>query len=210
MTNTALAPVLSFAGMNYDWEDTAGDMPLQERYSRECIQAQSIGRQFGNQVAVMGYFATKDPNSEKLKWLHRTGTGVCLTHELQWYRVKEWREIHGRLVDWGYRLPTTRVWNYWDEDVPLPVDVKGGVAAALAMAKAGGEALVVVSDFESGGDYTLRPDAAALGLKPGFRALDFETGAELPVVGGAVRVSLKRLDYAIVLFSPGANGGGEL
>ena len=210
MTNTALAPVLSFAGMNYDWEDTAGDMPLQERYSRECIQAQSIGRQFGNQVAVMGYFATKDPKSEKLKWLHRTGTGVCLAHELQWGRVKEWREIHGRLVDWGYRLPATRVWNYWDEDVPLPVEVKGGVAATLAMAKTGGEALVVVSDFDSGGDYVLRPDCAALGLAPGFRALDFETGAELPVVGGAVRVSLKRLDYAIVLFGSGANGGGDL
>ena len=71
MTNTALAPVLSFAGMNYDWEDTYGDMAIQERYSRECILAQSIGRQFGNQVAVMGYFATKDPKSEKLTWLHR-------------------------------------------------------------------------------------------------------------------------------------------
>ena len=204
MTNTALAPVLSFAGMNYDWEDTAGDMALQERYPRECILAQSIGRQFGNQVAVMGYFATKDPKSEKLKWLHRTGTGACLTHELQWGRVKGWREIHGRLVEWGYRLPTTRVWNYWDEDVPLPVEVKGGVAATLAMAKSGGEAIVVVSDFESGGDYSIAPDAAALGLEPGFRAYDFETGAELPVVDGAVGVRLSRLDYVIVAFRKGA------
>ena len=203
MTNTALAPVLSFAGMNYDWEDTSGDMAIQERYSRECILAQSIGRQFGNQVAVMGYFATKDPKSEKLKWLHRTGVGACLAHELQWTRVKEWREAYGRLSDWGYKLPTTRVWNYWDEDVPFPVDVKGGVAATLAMAKPGGEALVVVSDFESGGDYAIAPDAAALGLKPGFRAYDFETGAELPVVKGAVGVRLSRLDYVIVAFCQG-------
>ncbi len=200
MTNTALAPVLSFAGMNYDWEDTAGDMALQERYPRECILAQSIGRQFGNQVAVMGYFATKDPKSEKLKWLHRTGTGACLTHELQWRRVKEWRDVHDKLVEWGYRLPTTRVWNYWDEDVPLPVEVKGGVAATLAMARQGGEALVVVSDFESGGDYSIRPDAAELGLPKGFAAFDFETGKELPVDGGAVRVKLSRLDYVIVAF----------
>ena len=202
MTNTALAPVLSFAGMNYDWEDTSGDMAIQERYSRECILAQSIGRQFGNQVAVMGYFATKDPKSEKLKWLHRTGTGACLAHELQWYRVKEWRDINDRLVEWGYRQPATRVWNYWDEDVPFPVDVKGGEAASLAMAKAGGEAIVVVSDFKSGGDYTLRPDAAALGLAPGFRACNFETGAELPVKDGAVEVRLSRLDYVVVAFRP--------
>ena len=114
--------------------------------------------------------------------------------------MKEWREIHGRLVEWGYRLPTTRVWNYWDEDVPLPVDVKGGVAATLAMAKQGGEALVVVSDFENGGDYAITPDVAALGLPKDFVAFDFETGAALPVSNGAVRVKLSRLDYVVVAF----------
>ena len=36
------------------------------------------------------------------------------------------------------------------------------------------------------------------------------TGAELPVADGAVRVSLKRLDYAIVAFRPEASGGGDL
>ena len=198
MTNTALAPVLSFAGTNYDWEDVAGDTAIQERYPRECIQAQSLGRQFGNQVAVMGYFATKDPTSTKLRWLHRTGTGAVLAHELRWPRVKEWREADARLTAWGYRTPTTRVWNYWDEDIPFPVEVTGGVAASLAMRRADGEALVVVSDFATGGDYSIRPDCAAMEIRPGFEAYDLETGKALPVVDGAVKVTLARLDYVVV------------
>lgn len=200
MTNTALAPVLAFAGMNYDWEDVAGDTALQERYSRAGIQAASIGRQFGNQVAVMGYFSTKDPASEKLKWLHRTGVGACLTHEVQWRRVAEWRTADKLLGDWGYRAEGTAVWNYWDEDVPFPVAVSGGENAALAMAR-NGEAVVVVSDWEKGGNYRLKPDAGALGLPAGFRAFDMETGKELAVTDGAVSVALKRLDYVIVRFA---------
>ena len=205
MTNTALAPVLAFAGMNYDWEDVAGDTAIQERYPRECIQAQSLGRQFGNQVAVMGYFATKDPKSEKLKWLHRTGTGACLAHEIQWPRVKEWRDANELLTKWGYREPTTKVWNYFDEDVPFPAAVTGGTVASLAMAKkkvekvgGGGEAIVIVSDWEKGGDYTVRPDCAALGIAAGFQAFDLETGKPLAVEGGAVRVKLPRLDYVMI------------
>ena len=198
MTNTALAPVLSFAGTNYDWEDVAGDTTIQERYPRACIQAQSLGRQFGNQVAVMGYFATKDPKSEKLMWLHRTGVGAVLTHELWWPRVKEWRAADARLTDWGYRQPTTRVWNYWDEDVPFPVAVTGGESAALAMRRADGEAVVVVSDWKDGGDYSIRPACAAMGIRSDFAAYDLETGKALPVADGAVKVTLARFDYVMI------------
>ena len=198
MTNTALAPVLAFAGMNYDWEDVAGDTAIQERYPRECIQAQSLGRQFGNQVAVMGYFATKDPKSEKLKWLHRTGTGACLAHEIQWPRVKEWRDANELLTKWGYREPTTKVWNYFDEDIPFPAAVTGGTAASLAMVRADGAAVILVSDFDKGGDYAVRPDCAALGIAAGFKAFDLETGKPLAVEGGAVKVKLPRLDYVMI------------
>ena len=35
-------------------------------------------------------------------------------------------------------------------------------------------------------------------VKDGFKAYNFETGAELPVENGAVRVHLDRLDYIII------------
>ena len=198
MTNTALAPVLAFAGANYDWEDTAGDTALQERYPKESIQAQSLGRQFGNQVSVMGYFATKDSKSEKLKWLHRTGAGACLAHEIQWTRVKEWREANELITKWGYRKPTTEVWNYFDEDIAFPVEIKGGENAALAMTREEGGSLIIISDFNDGGDYSVKPDQAVMKVKDGFKAYNLETGKELKVENGAVKVHLDRLDYVII------------
>jgi len=197
MTNTAMAPVSAFAGVHYDWEDTAGDLTIQERYSRDYVLATAIGRQMGCRVGVMGYFATKDPKSEKLRMLERTGTGACLANELEWPRVKTWRDVHGRLCEWGYRKPDTKVWNDFDEDVPFPVETKGPECAALAMSR-GGEALVVVSDWSSGGEYSVRPDCAALGIRPGFEAYDFETGKPLAVEGGAVRLPIGKYDFAIL------------
>ena len=96
-------------------------------------------------------------------------------------------------------MPTTRVWNYFDEDVPFPAAIAGGDNAALAMAKDGGEAVIVVSDWDKGGDYIVRPDAAALGLKDSFTAYDLETGKDLPVVDGAVRIKLSKMDYVMIV-----------
>ena len=125
---------------------------------------------------------------------------------LQWPRVKEWRDANELLTKWGYREPTTKVWNYFDEDIPFPAEVTGGTAASLAMAKrgsgvlaaSGGEAVILVSDFDKGGDYTVRPDCAALGIAAGFRAFDLETGKPLAVENGTVRVKLPRLDYVMI------------
>ena len=199
MTNCALAPCLSFAGVNYDWEDTDGDKPLHERYGRAYIQAATIGRQFGNKVAVMGYFATKDRTSAKLQRLERCGTGLCLTHELIWGRVPAYRAARGRLVELGYEEPDVKVWNYWDEDVQFPAAIAGGETSALAFAH-GGRAVVVVSDWSGGAEYSVAPDAKALGLKAGFRARNAETGEEIAVSDGRVKVTLDKHDYAMVVF----------
>ena len=199
MTNIALAPVLSFAGVNYDWEDRDGDKPLHERYPRASIQAATIGRQHGNQVAVMGYFATKDRESEKLKRLERCGAGLCLTHELQWTRVPAYREARRKLVECGYGASDAKVWNYWDEDEPFPVAIVGGETSALVLAH-GSRTVVVVSDWSGGGDYMLTPNKNALGLAPEFRAHNLETGDECPVEDGAVKVTLGKYDYAMIAF----------
>ena len=62
----------------------------------------------------------------------------------------------------------------------------------------GGESIVIVSDWGEGGTATVRPDRAALGLPDGFKAFDFETGAELKVKDGAVDVTLGKHDFAII------------
>ena len=42
--------------------------------------------------------------------------------------------------------------------------------------------------------------AIALAEKGGFKAYDFETGAEIPVENGAAKVTLKKHDFAIISF----------
>ena len=209
MTNTAIAPVLSFAGVNYDWEDLSGERPHQEKYSKDYILACTIGRQFGNRVGIMGYFVHGlDRKSELGQWLDRTGAGVMLTHELRWNRWSghvSYEKAHGILCDWGYRTPAVDVWNYWDEDVPFPVSVSGVDVATIAMAKkSAGEAMVCVSSFENrDGEVTLVPDAKTLGLSDGWTAEDALTGDKVAVADGRITLTLPKYDWTLLKLKKG-------
>lgn len=204
MTNTAIAPILAFAGINYDWEDLTGERPHQEKYSKEHILAATIGRQFGNRVGIMGYFSfTMDKNGEKFKWLEHTAVGVMLTHELRWNPGhKEYDEAHKMLCDWGYRTPAVKVWNYFDEDVKFPVEVTGKDVASIVMAKPETkEAMFCVSSFSSADDWvTIRPDAATLGLADGWKAVDAVSGKEIAVKDGVISVPLPKYDWLLLKF----------
>ena len=109
------------------------------------------------------------------------------------------------LEAFGYRKPEARVWNYWDEDVPFPAAVTGGKNAALAVVR-DGEAVFVVSDFEKGGDYELKPDFGALGTPEVRRAIDLESGRELPMKDGGVRFTLEKYDFIMIKFAKKTQG----
>ena len=199
MTNTAMAPISAFAGVHYDWEDTADLMAFQDRYGRDYLLASAIGRQMGCRVAVMGYISKTTP--ENLARLERTGVGVTLAHELEWPRVRQWRDAHKLLTDWGYRSPAVDVWNDWDEDLAYPLAVAGEPCVSLAMAKrAACEAAAVVCDWGEGGTVRLTPDCVALGIPANFEAVDMESGAKFAVSGGVAAIPLKKHDFAMVLF----------
>lgn len=202
MTSTAIAPILSFGGVNYDLEDGGSVNDFQDRYGRDYMLACTIGRQHGNIVSVMGYFGKTTP--EEAKRLQRCGTGVMIVHELIWRLCPQWRAADEKLRAWGYRTADVDVWNDWDEDVAYPVETSGEPVCSIAMRhKVKNEVLITVSDWAKGGTVTVKPDAATLGLKAGFKAYDFETGAEIPVKDGAVAVTLKKHDFAIIRLSAG-------
>ncbi|MBQ2632857.1 MAG: hypothetical protein IJG13_24545 [Kiritimatiellae bacterium] len=72
----------------------------------------------------------------------------------------------------------------------------GGFAGSVR----GGEATFVVCDYtDAGGVFRVRPDVAALGLPPGFRAYDMEDGSEVPVADGEVSVSVNPSDFRMVV-----------
>lgn len=202
MSRTAMAPISAFAGLHYDIEDNYAKLPFQERYSRDYLVAETIGRQFGVRTRVMCYFDGAHP--DHLEGLIDGTLGVLLTHEIEWRRMGRWTEMRRRLVDWGYARTTTRVWNYWEgEDYPLKVD--GLETSSLALRREDGEALILVSSWEhNGGVARLRP-TPMLAEGP-FQASDWLTGERLPVADGAIELPVAGYRWRAVRLTAGDRG----
>jgi hypothetical protein len=198
MTNTAIAPILSFARTQADWEDRSGDADFQDRFSRDFLQTESIGRQFGNVPIVLNLIRGSD--EAKLDWAYRTCAGVMLTHEL-----KPWGRKYGkpdpfwentdRLRAFGYGTPQVKVWNYWQSDFPAKIS---GETSSLLLSKPG-STLLIVCDYGDGGDYKVKLDAGVLGLKGKLTAKDAESGAALAVSpAGEIAFNLKKHDFKVI------------
>jgi hypothetical protein len=195
-TNTGIAPILSFCGTLYTWEDRAGEQDFQDRYSRDYIRAESIGRQFG----VVPYSLTLVQTTDEAKkaWVLRTNAGVALTHEIKpssaHYNSDYWSN-YLRLLDFGYGKPGVHVWNYWQDE--YPAQISGGETSSLLVSKPG-RVILVVCDYGDGGDLTVKLDPS-LGLGGEFTATDVESDQALPVVAGTVRFALKKHDFKMIL-----------
>lgn len=150
----------------------------------------------------MCYFDGADP--ARLPELVDSAMGVMLTHELEWRRMGRWNELRAKLLEWGYGASGTRVWNYWDAK-GYPLSVGGIETSSLAMRRADGEALAVVSSWEKkDGVATLRPSAAL--ADDGCEAEDWFTGERLQKEDGAFALPLEGYRWRIVRFRPSAAG----
>lgn len=196
MTNTAITPVLSFAQMNYTWEDKSGAADFQDRFSRDYIRAESLGVQQGN--VPFALWLVNGGDKAKLDWVARTGTGVMLVHEIKTSGSPAifWVTF-ARMVEYGYGKPDVEVSQYWKKDHPAKVE---GTDAATLVVHRPGSALVLVCDYGHGGNVSLVLDRAALGLKGKLSAVDLESGGALPVTANArVGFALRKHDFKLVL-----------
>lgn len=201
-TNTAINPVLSMAQMNYTWEDKPGDADFQDRFSRDYIRAESIGRQQGNIPFNLWLVNSSDP--EKQEWASRTGTGVALTHEMRSGGADYWKTFR-ILYDFGYGLDGTdgkdgadgknvkdgaETANYWDED--YPVHISGLDTSSLLLMK-GGECLLLVCDWGGGGEGALEIE----GFRP-QSAVSLPENKTLEITDGKVKFHLRKHDYILL------------
>lgn len=195
MTNTAIAPILSFAATSLTWEDRAGDQPFQERFSRDYVQAESIGRQFGTVPFALGL--VEGPDASRRKWAERTGSGVLLTHEIKtWAPWEDYGANFRRLVDFGYGGKDVKVWNYWQPD--YPAKISGGETSSLLLSKSGA-ALFLICDYAEGGDRAVTFDAAALVMSGPLTARDLESGVSIPLDDRRMVLPLKKHDFRVIL-----------
>jgi hypothetical protein len=193
MTNTAIAPILSFSQIAFTWEDHAGDRPFQERYSLDYVRAESLGRQHGN--VPFALLLVKGDDKAKTAWAARTFAGVMLTHEIKTHSpLPDLERGLKALWSFGYGRDGATVHNDWDPSYPLAVT--GATTSSIVVAKPG-QAMIVVCDWSGGGQITLAPDPS-LNLGAGFSVTDVESGQPIQTAGdGRVTFTLPRHDFRI-------------
>ena len=200
MTNTAIAPILSFARTQYAWEDHSGYADFQDRFSRDYIQAESIGRQFGNVPFVLNLIRGTDDQA-KLDWAYRTCAGVMLTHEVKptgrkYGKPDAFWDNYDRLLQFGYSSSNVKVWNYWQSDYPAQIS---GETSSLIVSKPK-STYMVICDYGDGGVFTVKLNAKALGLSGALTAEDAESGEPITIsANGELSFNLKKHDFKVLL-----------
>ena len=197
MTNTMTVPVHSFVNCTMDWEWKYGLEDFQDRFSPDLTVAQTIGRQVGAWPTILAG-GHPDPKDPRLDFMHRTRLGVALVHEIQVfdYRPDRDKEIYQKLFEFGYGADDCQVFNYWQD--AHPITVAGIDARTLAMAK-GKKAIVVVTDYGSGGPCQVAMDLKRLGVPPTAIATDLETGQSVERTAfGEFSFDLKKHDFRIL------------
>ena len=124
---------------------------------------------------------------------------MALTHEIKpssGYIYPDYWSNFLRLLEFGYGKPDRRVWNYWDTD--FPIRIKGSETSSIVVSEPG-RLMIVVCDYESGGDLTLTLDAS-LGISEKFAAKDMESNQPLAVsADGKIQFPLKKHDFKMIL-----------
>ena len=203
MSTVNVAPLLSWFGVNLDWEFSYGSDDFQDRgFSREYTRIVTIGQQTGTIPLVLGTVGIRGQDTAAMTRAKRTLAGCILAHEVKdwaagWGPDKTYENSLRILYGFSYGSDAT-VHNYWEED--FPATIKGTETAALLLAK-DGEALAVVTDYANGGSCELSLDAAKLKLKPDGRFYDAESGLELEKTNAfACKFALPKHDFRIVRY----------
>jgi hypothetical protein len=201
MSATEIAPINGFAATQSDWELRYGEGDFQDKFPRDYIQAQSIGRQVGAvPIAILTpIFIVGTP--EEAAWQYRTASGVMLTHEIKpwsprgaWAKPDPFWETYDRLLEFGYGQPNVKVHNYWEKSYPAKIS---GQSSSLLISKPA-SALLVICDYGEGGDFTIELDTKALALGANWTAARLENGSEIAVKNNAFTINLKKHDFEVI------------
>ena len=76
-----------------------------------------------------------------------------------------------------------------------------GIESSSIVHRGKGKTFIVVTDWGEGGTARVEIDAAVLGLKPGIRAVDYETGKPIATSGNVLTFALKKHDYKTIVVS---------
>ncbi len=201
MTGEQNVAINDFAATQLDWEMRYGEGDFQDKFPRDYIQTQSIGRQAGlapfvllNDYGIVG-------SKEQKAWQYRTAAGVMLSHELKpytwpgaWGTPDAFWTNYDRLAEFGYGQPDVKVYNYWQDGYPAQIS---GQSASLLVSKPGSAALVLC-DYGDGGTFQVQLDPKTLSLNGPLQAVNMENNEPVQISGNTLTVPLKKHDFVLI------------
>ena len=198
MTNANIIPIMSFATVGLDWEMKYGDEDVQDRFSEGFILAESLGTQAGMVPVVLMKITTPEP--PLLTRITRTFLAVILAYDIPLVmrcRIDDslFEEVRTLLMRFGYGREEVKVYPCWRRQDYVRVLSKG-IKAALYIKE--GKAMLIISDFGSDGKAEIFINKKKFGWSH-FSIKDVESGEEIKLNSGKIKVPLQKHDFRILL-----------
>jgi hypothetical protein len=196
MTNTNIAPYMSFATMTLDLEAKYGSSDFQERFHNAWLLTSVIGTQMGCVPEVL-----VQNTGRETEWLTRTFLAVTLPYDLPVVMnaggiTTTFHKIWDMLRSFGYGSASVKVYPCWtEEDAPVSVADRNARVACYVK-NDGSAAMLSIGEFGNS-DRTVNLDLNKLGFKS-CRVTNAETGELLPVENGVVKLALPRHDFRLL------------
>ena len=188
MTSTSILPMLSFATMQYDWEWKYSRGDVQTRFSPEYNRLVSNGELAGA-IPILLHDSGSDAKDERIQ---RTFAGSALTHELiGGGSGKVWKTLRIPLYEqylYNQLVKTTR---YWDKQNIVEINDKDykWILYSIPEKKA---VLIICAYKDKDGEVIFSLDLKKLGLNLKCKARNFETGEDITVKKGTIKLKLKK------------------
>ena len=182
MTNAQIIPAFSFATSQLGWESDFGEKPLQLRYKKDLILAESTGLQIGNAPLSLGGVVRKTTPADKWKnkfdYLTRTlmamtlpyNVGVKLRASPQDASRKVVLAAQNILGEFGIAEADCKFEPFYDP-ANAPREVSGKDLMISAYSRKGRKLMIIANECG---------EARTFVINGKFNAVDLETGKELP------------------------------
>ena len=196
MTGAPFVPVLSFAGMQLDWEMNFSNMVYQKRFPTEYAITHSTGEQAG--VFATGLLNFRGVPDEDLERVMRSAVATSFVYHVdpsfkqsapKWYRP-----MLDKIYEFGYgKLDTTVIPAFAPEN---PVTVTPDRVKATVAKRADGALLLRIGNLGEAAEAEFDLHGLAKG-----EATDLMTGKKLGS-GGRFKLSIADHDFALVEVLP--------
>jgi hypothetical protein len=196
MTNTHVASYMGWNHSNLDLEYHEAAVPQQKRWPAAMLRAQSLGRQTGNIPLALANVHHDRGTKEEVAFARRTRFGVLTVHEVKGRLYEShYGKPFGHLLDFGYGEEGCRVFNYWDEPYPLPVNNEQ--LKTLLLERDGRLMIVVCTWNDEAETVKITPDLQALDVEL-TQARNAETGEKLDFDGQTLTFDLEGYGVRVV------------